>query len=151
MCSNCERHPGRCSYCDGVGTNIAGVDCPHCDGTGKCRCCRGFALPGLCSACANTGRCAVCVNPPISILGRACHACGGTGRCSECGAWSVGLNAGGCLRCQSSGTLITGEACPLCDGTGRGRARPEFRASEELEPVTRLGGWLKALAKAVWG
>ena len=63
----------------------------------------------------------------------------------------MGQSAGGCPRCQSSGTLLTGETCSLCDGTGRGRARPEFRANEELEPITRFGGWLRAVAKALWG
>ena len=55
------------------------------------------------------------------------------------------------MNCYGSGTILTGEPCPICQGTGKGSGPSEFHMDEQLEPVIRAGGWVKALLKAIWG
>ena len=105
-CTHCERWPGHCSTCDGVGWRISSANpCTTCGGSGKCKYC--LDHPGKsgkeCWYCEHTGDCQQC-----SGSGK-CRACGGNPECSRCGG------TGNCNSCGGS------SKCRNCQGTGETR------------------------------
>ena len=111
----------------------------------------------FCSSCGGSGRCGYCHGGGLKISGDDCLQCQGSGRCQFCGGGHAGemlVDHGRCSGCHGTGTTLAGEECRLCRGSGTysgvGSGR-EFHFGEELEPVVRFGGWIKAWVRAVWG
>lgn len=109
-----------------------------------------------CNSCdghPGTGRCAFCHGAGTNFTGRECLNCQGSGNCKHCegqGGSGILLGFGFCLNCHGSGATLTGDSCLMCHGTGKtDTSPPDLR--DHLEPFARLGGWVKALLKAVWG